>query len=340
MTAPSAATTSFDALDGAAGDPLLAAAAAAAARYAQQPDTVVFVIRPGDDAQVVSGGGTGVLRAAVAVAAGAGNDRGWREAPDGTTVEVRPGSLPEVIASAATAAGVRSVHVGRVEIGGTTDLVAMWFQTTDVAPSTSSCDAALGSLRIAAQQGRELAADRAAAAAVAAPVIDVDVSSERTFDATDPRLDPVTGVLNAEMFEAVIQDFEGDEANLVVLDIDGFDDLVGRWGDAVGDAIMRTTADRLMLNSRGIDTVARLGRDRFAILFTDVARGDVLGIAKRLVGALHEKLDLVDGPADVTTTIAVAHQVGLVDLEEMIESACAAVESGKRAGAGRLVLAA
>jgi hypothetical protein len=41
----------------------------------------------------------------------------------------------------------------------------------------------------------------------------------------------------------------------------------------------------------------------------------------------------------VTATVALSHQFGLVDMEELFESADSAVASGKRSGHGRLVIA-
>lgn len=345
MTTPSAAVTSFDALDDES-DTLLAAAAAAAARFADHDhDTFVVIVRPDADHEVVSGGGNGVLRAAVAVAAGAGNDRAWRHAPEGATVETTPRSLPEVIAASATGAGVRRIHAGRVAVDGATLAVAMWFEATDQGTTAEARLAVLQSLQLAADQSARVAAEAAAirAAEEAARPTPVDAATDdgvRVFDATDPRLDPVTGVLRAEAFDAFVEDFDSEEANLVMLDLDGFADLRTTWGDEIVDRVLRVIADRLVASSRRNDVVARLHADRFVVLFDDVTRSDVLGIAKRLVTALHEPLGLDDGPADITATIAVAHQEGLVDLEEMLDSASAAIDSGKRAGSGRLVLAA
>ena len=63
-------------------------------------------------------------------------------------------------------------------------------------------------------------------------------------------------------------------------------------------------------------------------------------IAKRLAAAVAAPLPDDLGPDSVTATTALAHQSGLVDLEEMFDSAAAAVASGKRSGTGKLVLAA
>ncbi len=346
MSTPNAAITSFDALDDES-DSLLAAAAAAAARCADhEQDSFVVIVRPNAHHEVVAGGGNGVLRAAVSVAAGAGNDRAWRDAPAGSTIETAPRSLPEVIAAAATGAGIRRVHTGRIDVDGTTFAVAMWFEASEIGTTEDARLAVLESLRHAAEQSARTAAreeTEPAAAVTAAPLVDDAAPADgdaRVFDSSDPRLDPVTGVLRAEMFEAVVEEYEDEDANLVMLDIDGYDELRATYGDEVVDLVLRRTADRLVTNSRRNDVIARLGDDRFVVLFHGVTRSDVLGIAKRLVGALHEPLDIDGGPADITATIAVAHQEGLVDLEEMIESASAAIESGKRAGAGRLVLAA
>lgn len=335
-------TSSFDVLTGPMADQLLAAAVSVTTRAAGDAShgVLVVVVRPhGDDPQVVSGGGSGVLRAAVSVAVAAGNDRLWRDAPVGGTEEQAVRSLPEIVGAAADADGVRAVHVGAVGSDDRVDAVAMWFETWHGVASADERDDVLDQLATAARQEAER---RAELAASGVQVVDdaVDVSGERTFDPNDPDLDPVTGVLCAERFEDRILDLEREEAVLLVIDLDGFATIGEEWGSDTSDRVLRIVADRLVESSRRDDLVARIGHDRFAILFGAMERSAAVTVAKRLLVAIAEPLGLDAGPASITGTVALSHQVGLVDVEEMVESATGALASGKRIGAGRLVLAA
>lgn len=333
-------TSSFDVLSGSGTDLLLAAAAAAATHSATDParGALVIVTRPdGGDHQVVAGAGVGVLRAAVSVAAAAGNDRAWRDAPHGDTHELPVRSLPEVIAAAADAAGVRSAHIGCVRSGDAVESVAIWFETWEgVAARTTRRDV-LAALAAAGERERARRAELTFAAVDEHD--DVPGDARRTFDPTDPQIDPLTGLLRADPFAARLAQYDRDEATLLLLDLDAFATVAAEWGDETSNRIISAVADRLVANCRRDDIIARLGHDRFAVLFGRVDRTEVIQIAKRLLSAVAEPLT-DDGPLRITATIALAHQSGLIDLDEMLDSAADAIASGKRAGAGRLVLAA
>lgn len=343
MTIASTPASSFDVLTGPLTDELLAEAAAIATVAVNDPTqgVLVLVVRPdAPDHQVIAGGGSGILRAAVSVAAAAGNDRAWRDAPDADTVEQPVRALPEVIAAAADADGVRMVHVGCIRVDGVVESVALWFETWDgVAPAERRREH-LARLAQAGERERARRAAIAASAPSSAESDGVDEPGPREFDPTDPKLDPLTGLVRDEHWSELLEDFDRDEAMLVLLDLDGFSAVAAEWGDDVADKILREVADRLVMNCRRTDTIARLGPDRFAVLFGAIERAEVIEVAKRLLAAVAEPLPDGLGPERVTATVALAHQVGLVDLEEMLDSATDALTSGKRSGAGRVVLAA
>jgi diguanylate cyclase (GGDEF)-like protein len=330
--------SSFDVLTGPSDDPLLTSAAAATTRAVDDASqgVLVVVLRPGaDDVQVISGGGTGVLRAAVSVAVAAGNDRLWREAPHGDTVECSVRALPEVIAAAAEAGGVRSVHTGCIRRGEELDAVAVWFETWNGVAGREERRRTLDDLEHAALIAAEHRAMHVAEEATAAVVV-----GPRTWDAEDPRLDASTGTLTAEAFADAVDEFDGDEATMLVIDLDGFSEVAATWGTETSDAVLRTVVDRLLGSLRRGDLVARIEHDRFAVLLGEADRSSVMQIGKCILNEIAEPLPSDLGPTCVTATVALAHQSGLVDLEDMFDSALAAVASGKRSGTGRLVLAA
>jgi diguanylate cyclase (GGDEF)-like protein len=329
--------SSFDVLTGPSDDPLLTSAAAATTRAVDDASlgVLVVVLRPGaDDVQVISGGGTGVLRAAVSVAVAAGNDRLWRNAPHGDTIECSVRALPEVIAAAAEAGGVRSVHTGCIRRGDELDVVAVWFETWNGVAGHDDRRRTLDDLEHAAL----IAAEHRAMQVV--PVAEPVEVGPRTWDADDPRIDAATGTLTAAAFVDALDEFDGDEATMLVIDIDGFGELTSVWGDATADVVLRTVVDRLLGSLRHDDIVARVEHDRFAVLLGQADRSSVMQIGKQILHEIAEPLPFELGPNGVTATVALAHQSGLVDLEDLFDSALAAVASGKRSGIGRLVLAA
>lgn len=340
MTA-SAALSSFDLLDGPIDDHVLAAASALAGRAADDPGqgVVVVIVRPyDDDHRVVSGGGSGVLRAAVSVAVAAGNDRLWRDAPDGTTWDVPLSAMPEVIAAATDSDGVRGAHVGRVVAGSRVEAVVIWFETRHGVATPSERDDALAALQAAGVVEQSRRAQYTAV--VTADAVEEPPAAERTFDPSDPELDPVTGVRTADRLQEAIDEYERDEALLLVVDLDGFAPIAADIGCDTSDRVLRIVADRLVGNCRQTDLVSRTGHSRFVVLFDEVSRSDAMAIAKRIVAGVAEPLPGGLGLHNLTATVALCHQTGLVDVEEMLDSAISALGSSQRAGGGRLVLAA
>ncbi|MGA1051944.1 MAG: diguanylate cyclase domain-containing protein [Ilumatobacteraceae bacterium] len=323
-------------------DHLLASAAEAARRLAQSPANgvlVVLVVRPDEPPKVVDGGGIGILRAAVSVAAAAGTHEAWSSAPSTETVEVRVQDLPEVVATTAHAAGVRLAHVGRIVAADEAEIIAMWFEDLNGVASVAERRSVLAALATAAERERQRRADHPLyARRRPAPVETTAAPAEETTeDAED--VDPLVDLLDAAAFGDTCEAFDGDEAAIMVIDIDEFAELSSIWGEAISELVVREVAIRLLASRRQRDVLARLSRDRFALLFGGVDRSTVLQVAKRFSTTIGAPLPVEIGPGSVTATIGVSHQSGLVDIDELIESAGDAVDSGKAGGGGRVVIA-
>jgi diguanylate cyclase (GGDEF)-like protein len=345
-------TDSHIGLTAPAGGEVVAVANAATARADHDPSrgALVIVARTADgEHRTVGGGVVGPLRAAISVAVAAGNHRLWRGAEGLGTVERSTRSLPEIVRTAAEASNVTTAHVGCIlDDGGVADsdpgarsnvaAVAVWLEIDGNVTCTADRRATMELLAAAAERQRNYLAaqaERAADTITAAAV----TQDRREFDALDPRLDGVTGLATRASFEAAMGNYESDEATLVVVDLDGFATVAAESGDAIADAVLREIADRMVSSCRRDDLIARIGPDTFAILFADASRSTGLQIAKRLLDTIAMPLPIAGGPEVVTATVALAHQFGLVDMDELWESADDAVASGKRAGTGRLVIA-
>ena len=349
MTIADLRTDPHSSFDAPAGGEILAVANAATARADHDPSTgqLVIVARTPDGGhRALGGGGVGPLRAAISVAVAAGNHRLWADACGGGTVERTTRSLPEIVRTAAEAGNVSTAHVGCVlddpgadvaDVGNVA-AVAVWLEIDGRVATSADRRATMELLAAAAERQRSFFAAREAerlAAASAEPAS----SGRREFDPDDPTLDRVTGLATRADFESAMDNYDSDEATLVVVDLDGFAAVVADYGDTIADAVLRELADRMVASCRRDDLIARIGPDTFAILFADATRSIGLQIAKRLLDSIATPLPVAGGPEVVTATVALAHQFGLVDMDELMESADDAVASGKRSGTGRLVIA-
>ncbi|MEO6651032.1 MAG: diguanylate cyclase [Ilumatobacteraceae bacterium] len=289
---------------------------------------LVVVARTGSGGHRTLGGGRiGPLRAAVSVAVAAGNNRLWEGSSGTEVVERSVRSLPEIVRTAAEASGLTTVFTGCVD-DGTLAALAIWFPVGDRVASVTQQRETIDLLEAAAERQRAFLDARAAEAASVATDVTVD---------DEPR--PATNLVTRAEFEAEIERYDADEATLVVVGVDDFDALADSYPALVVDAVEAVLADRLVAGCRKGDLVARLDAGNFSILLTDASRAVGLQIAKRLLAAIAQALDIDGAPDAVTATIALAHQFGLVDMEELIESADQALASGRRGGPGRLVIA-
>ncbi|NNE11879.1 MAG: GGDEF domain-containing protein [Ilumatobacter sp.] len=344
MSTSLVAPDQFD-LSAPAGGEILAVANALSARAAHHSGQgeIVIVARAGNREMRSVGSSIGPVRAAVSVAVDGGHDRLWAETQGTDTVEMPIHALPEVIRTAASPIGYTHAHVGCVRDDGLA-AVAVWFSAGDAGPDATQRKEAMQLLAAAAERQREYLAMRdqeaRERAAFEAALEDAEeTGGPRTFDPDDPNFDPVTGLASRDRFEETLEEYESDEATLVVVDVDEFDAIVSEHGDDVANTVLRELADRLLDACRRDDVIARLGASSFAVLLHEASRAVGLQVAKRLLETMAQPLPFTNGPDAVTATVAMAHQFGLVDTDELIESADLAVASGRRAGSNRLVIA-
>ncbi|BBH66289.1 hypothetical protein ACTI_29740 [Actinoplanes sp. OR16] len=123
--------------------------------------------------------------------------------------------------------------------------------------------------------------------------------------------DPLTGLGNRSMFleyaGEVMAEPARNQTAVIIVDLDGFKGINDFHGHAVGDELLRAAAERLSVNVRANDTVARLDGDEFAVLLPGVEDEQAaLAVAERVLAELHRPLTVGGVPMNVRVSAGVA----------------------------------
>jgi diguanylate cyclase (GGDEF)-like protein/PAS domain S-box-containing protein len=150
--------------------------------------------------------------------------------------------------------------------------------------------------------------------------------------------DPLTGLANRALLEerlrsALARDARsGESTGVLFLDLDGFKGVNDRHGHAVGDAVLRTVAERLTTAVRPSDTVARLGGDEFVILVESASDVAVQALVPRLCDAVAAPMTAHGLQLSVGVSVGVALcRAGASDPQTLLSQADAQMYAAKRA---------
>jgi diguanylate cyclase (GGDEF)-like protein/PAS domain S-box-containing protein len=98
----------------------------------------------------------------------------------------------------------------------------------------------------------------------------------------------------------------GTRVAVLFLDLDGFKHINDSLGHAIGDKLLQSVAERLLLCVRSSDTVSRQGGDEFVVLLTEITHADDAGIsATKILNALIAPHDISSYRLRVTASIGV-----------------------------------
>lgn len=103
--------------------------------------------------------------------------------------------------------------------------------------------------------------------------------------------DGLTGIANRRAFDTRLDDEIqrgrrfGHGVALVLVDIDGLKRVNDTQGHVRGDLLVCTVATILREQARGIDLVARIGGDEFAVILPETAGGGAVSLVQRLAQA-------------------------------------------------------
>jgi diguanylate cyclase (GGDEF)-like protein len=124
----------------------------------------------------------------------------------------------------------------------------------------------------------------------------------------------------------------GARVALLFIDLDSFKSVNDRFGHAAGDAVLIDVAQRLVINTRDIDTVARLGGDEFAVLLEDVTVGEVVEISDRILVSLAAGAEVAGHPVSLAASIGIAYGDGHESAEALLRHADLAMYEAKGRG--------
>ncbi|GAA2509627.1 hypothetical protein Ahu01nite_073440 [Winogradskya humida] len=148
--------------------------------------------------------------------------------------------------------------------------------------------------------------------------------------------DALTGLPNRRVFEERLAgSVAAGNAQVAILDLDGFKDVNDRLGHAVGDRLLAVVAKRLAGALREDDLVARMGGDEFAVLLGAGSPGAMTGIVERLAAALRKPVEAGGHELLIGASIGSADGAGTRDAGEVLRRADIAMYAAKAAGGGR-----
>ncbi|HCF6883976.1 TPA: diguanylate cyclase [Pseudomonas aeruginosa] len=150
--------------------------------------------------------------------------------------------------------------------------------------------------------------------------------------------DPLTGLGNRKAFDEQLGQAllragsGGSELALLYLDLDRFKEVNDRFGHDIGDALLRTVAERVRSTLRQPDKAYRLGGDEFAVLLEDSQENNPQRLAERLLAALVQPIALNGERIDfVTPSIGIAlYPQHAGDAEGLVRAADSAMYEAKR----------
>jgi diguanylate cyclase (GGDEF)-like protein len=153
--------------------------------------------------------------------------------------------------------------------------------------------------------------------------------------------DPLTGLpnraqvlLTAEQMIDAAGD-RGDAVAVLLMDLDEFKDINDTLGHHMGDLLLQEIGDRLRRCSRRDDVAARLGGDEFALVVECADADAAVLVARRVLKAVQEPVDLSQLHLDVRASIGIAvwpHDGG--DVASLLQRADVAMYAAKAAKTG------
>lgn len=162
--------------------------------------------------------------------------------------------------------------------------------------------------------------------------------------------DPLTGLYNRGVFderlasEVAFARRHGSALGVVMIDVDHFKSVNDNYGHAVGDAVLRSVAERLQTCVRTEDVTARYGGEELSVIVRGADRNGLAQLAERIRSAIEGgRLSNNGRIIQVTASCGTAFVTGQRAREatplSLVQAADAALYAAKHAGRNRVVAA-
>ena len=152
--------------------------------------------------------------------------------------------------------------------------------------------------------------------------------------------DTLTGLRNRRALTMALDQLMRAQATfaLMHIDLDYFKSVNDTLGHAAGDHVLQVVSAVLQRETRGQDTVARVGGDEFVVVFPGMTdRGALDGIARRIIGELSQPIDFMGQACKISASIGITLSTAYdqPDADRMQTDADEALYASKRAGRGQ-----
>ena len=121
---------------------------------------------------------------------------------------------------------------------------------------------------------------------------------------------------------------------VMMLDLDKFKDVNDTFGHSSGDLLLQAVAEKLTLQIRKGDTVARMGGDEFMLIFADLKQTeDVNTITEKILEDFQTNITIINHTMSVTMSIGIAiYPDHGGDIDTLVKNADIAMYSVKQTG--------
>ncbi|MGH8241352.1 MAG: sensor domain-containing diguanylate cyclase, partial [Steroidobacteraceae bacterium] len=155
--------------------------------------------------------------------------------------------------------------------------------------------------------------------------------------------DALTGIANRRQFnqrlaaEIAAARAAGRPLTLAVADLDHFKIVNDRLGHAIGDEVLRRTAEIMRRHCRAVDLVARIGGEEFALVLSGMTRDVATGYCDLLRRAFESNdWRAIHPNLRVTLSIGISQWDGSADPASLLQAADVQLYQAKNAGRNRV----
>ena len=153
----------------------------------------------------------------------------------------------------------------------------------------------------------------------------------------DATYDVLTGLANRRLFFQKLHqaiDLSASQrlnVGVAYMDLDEFKPINDKYGHAVGDELLKVVAHRLQSQLRGIDTIARIGGDEFALVLVHTSEAEIRKLIVELRDCVCRPIEFADGlviKPEISIGYALCPRDG-VDVDGLLNHADAAMYADK-----------